>query len=71
MTHIAFSAHSSGRSARTRVRHSIAARLVGRIKSEWRVHRDRRILETMSDAGLQDIGISRSEIGYAVRNGRP
>lgn len=40
-----------------------AARHVARA---WRVERDRRLLLSMSDHQLQDIGISRSQIDMAV-----
>jgi uncharacterized protein YjiS (DUF1127 family) len=48
----------------------ILARFVRVIASERRIRRDTRQLMTMSDHMLKDIGLTRSQIGYAVRFGR-
>jgi uncharacterized protein YjiS (DUF1127 family) len=40
------------------------------IARERRIRRDTRQLMTMSDHMLKDIGLTRSQIGYAVRFGR-
>jgi uncharacterized protein YjiS (DUF1127 family) len=37
---------------------------------QLKIRRDERMLHELSDHLLKDIGISRSEIQYAVRNGR-
>lgn len=37
----------------------------------WVEHRDRRLLESLSDTQLRDIGIRRSQIPHAVRDGLP
>jgi uncharacterized protein YjiS (DUF1127 family) len=41
-----------------------------RLASASRRRRDARVLSEMDDTMLRDIGISRSEIGFAVRHGR-
>jgi uncharacterized protein YjiS (DUF1127 family) len=48
----------------------ILARLVQFLAKELRIRRDRRQLMNMSDHMLKDIGLTRSQIGYAVRFGR-
>jgi uncharacterized protein YjiS (DUF1127 family) len=48
----------------------ILVRLVRAMARERRVHRDNRTLKAMSDHMLRDIGLTRSQIGYAVRFGR-
>jgi uncharacterized protein YjiS (DUF1127 family) len=48
----------------------ILARFVRVIARERRIRRDTRQLMTMSDHMLKDIGLTRSQIGYAVRFGR-
>ena len=46
------------------------ARLLAALVHEFRIQRDMRALIAMDDHMLKDIGISRSEIGSAVRFGR-
>ena len=48
----------------------ILVRLVRAMAREHRIRRDMRELMTMSDHLLKDIGLTRSQIGYAVRFGR-
>lgn len=48
----------------------ILVRMVRAIAREHRIRRDTRELMTMSDHMLKDIGLTRSQIGYAVRFGR-
>jgi uncharacterized protein YjiS (DUF1127 family) len=48
----------------------ILARFVRAMTSERRIRRDTRQLMTMSDHMLKDIGLTRSQTGYAVRFGR-
>jgi uncharacterized protein YjiS (DUF1127 family) len=48
----------------------ILVRIVRAIAWELRIRRDTRELMTMSDYLLKDIGLTRSQIGYAVRFGR-
>lgn len=36
----------------------------------WIIRRDERVLQSMPDHELKDIGIARSEIRHAVRSGR-
>jgi len=48
------------------IRNAIAA-----IAREVRLRRDMRRLEGLDETMLSDIGISRGEIGFAVRCGRP
>ena len=48
----------------------VAVRTARAIAQELRVRRDRRHLMAMSDHMLKDIGLTRAEIGGAVRYGR-
>ena len=48
----------------------ILARFIGTIVAERRLRRDARELTAMSEHMLKDIGLSRSQIGHAVRFGR-
>jgi uncharacterized protein YjiS (DUF1127 family) len=48
----------------------ILVRIVRAMAREHRIRRDTRELMTMSDHLLKDIGLTRSQIGYAVRFGR-
>jgi uncharacterized protein YjiS (DUF1127 family) len=48
----------------------ILARVVQFLAKELRIRRDTRQLMNMSDHMLKDIGLTRSQIGYAVRFGR-
>jgi uncharacterized protein YjiS (DUF1127 family) len=44
---------------------------IARAIRRWmKIRRDRRLLQTLSDHLLSDIGISRSEIEYATQYGR-
>lgn len=50
---------------------SRAARLVtGRLAGLWVRHRDEKLLQTLSDHQLRDLGIRRTDIGHVVRCGR-
>jgi uncharacterized protein YjiS (DUF1127 family) len=48
----------------------VAARAARAIAQELRIRRDTRHLMLMSDQMLKDIGLTRAEIGRAVRYGR-
>ena len=48
----------------------VAARSARAIAQDFRVRRDTRKLMLMSDHMLKDIGLTRAEIGRAVRYGR-
>ena len=48
----------------------VAARSARAIAEELRMRRDTRVLMAMSDRMLKDIGLTRAEIGGAVRYGR-
>jgi uncharacterized protein YjiS (DUF1127 family) len=48
----------------------VLVRIVRAVARELRIRRDTRELMTMSDHMLKDIGLTRSQIGYAVRFGR-
>jgi uncharacterized protein YjiS (DUF1127 family) len=58
-------AHGVDRSCRAVVRGGL------RVLSEYYFWRARRALQHLDDQLLADVGISRGEIGHAVRNGRP
>ena len=45
-------------------------RIIEAIRRELRYRRDFRHLESMTEYELHDIGLSRSQIGHAVRRGR-
>ena len=45
-------------------------RIIEVIRREFRYRRDFRHLESMTEYELHDIGLSRSQIGHAVRRGR-
>jgi uncharacterized protein YjiS (DUF1127 family) len=48
-----------------------AARLtLGRFTGVWARHRDEKLLQTLSDHQLRDLGIGRGDIGRVVRRGR-
>ena len=48
-----------------------AARLVtGRLAGAWARHHDEKLLQTLSDHQLRDLGIGRGDIGRVVRHGR-
>jgi uncharacterized protein YjiS (DUF1127 family) len=49
---------------------AVAARCAHALANELRIRRDRRALMAMSDEMLKDIGLTRAEIGGAVRYGR-
>lgn len=49
---------------------AVARGAARRMSRRMRVWRDRRALHELPDYLLHDIGISRSEIDYAVENGR-
>ena len=49
---------------------SLFARLLAAIAREVRLRRDLRVLASLDDAGLHDIGLSRGALEYAVRHGR-
>ena len=44
--------------------------IAGAIAVELRIRRDMRHLRAMDDAMLEDIGLTRADIGRAVRDGR-
>jgi uncharacterized protein YjiS (DUF1127 family) len=46
------------------------ARIVAAIANELRIRRDMRQLMAMDDVMLKDIGLTRADIGAAVRYGR-
>ena len=46
------------------------ARLADAVLTEWRSYNAMRTLRMMDDRALSDIGVSRAEIGHAVRHGR-
>jgi uncharacterized protein YjiS (DUF1127 family) len=46
------------------------ARIAGAIADELRIRRDMRQLRAMDDGMLNDIGLTRADIGPAVRYGR-
>jgi len=48
----------------------IVARIAATIADELRIGRDMRQLMAMDDAMLEDIGLTRADIGTAVRYGR-
>jgi len=50
----------------------ISSRLPTALITKW-LHgrRDRRLLESMTDSELRDIGIDRGQIDFALRVGRP
>jgi uncharacterized protein YjiS (DUF1127 family) len=52
-------------------RPSLLARLVAILAREWRIHRDLRVLQTLDDRALRDIGIGPGGLYHAVRHGRP
>ncbi len=48
-----------------------AARLVTqRLSGAWARHRDEKLLQTLSDHQLRDLGIGRGDIDRVVRHGR-
>lgn len=50
---------------------SRAARAVaGRLTGIWARNRDEKLLQTLSDHQLRDLGIGRGDIGRVVRHGR-
>jgi uncharacterized protein YjiS (DUF1127 family) len=49
---------------------SLLRRLLAMIAHEIRIHRDMRILSSLGDAALQDIGLTRGSVEGAVRHGR-
>jgi uncharacterized protein YjiS (DUF1127 family) len=49
----------------------LLARLVAALAREWRIHRDLRVLQTLDDRALHDIGVGPGGLDYAVRHGRP
>ena len=50
---------------------SRAARVVtGRVTGMWARNRDEKLLQTLSDHQLRDLGIGRGDIGRVVRHGR-
>jgi uncharacterized protein YjiS (DUF1127 family) len=48
----------------------VLARIAGAIADELRIRRDMRQLRAMDDGMLNDIGLTRADIGPAVRYGR-
>ena len=46
------------------------ARLTDAVLTEWRSYSAMRTLRMLDDRALSDIGLSRAEIGHAVRHGR-
>ena len=53
-----------------RVPTSGLARLIALVAGEWHAIGATRALRTLDDRALRDIGVSRAEIGHAVRFGR-
>lgn len=51
-------------------RPTVLARLVTAVAAEWRAYTASRTLLMLDDHALRDIGVSRAEIGHAVRHGR-
>ena len=49
---------------------SALVRLAAAAMTEWRSYAAARSLRMMDDRALHDIGVSRAEIGHAVRYGR-
>ena len=49
---------------------AIVARIVAAIAEELRIRRDMRELRAMDDDMLEDIGLTRADIGSVVRYGR-
>ena len=49
---------------------SVLTRLAAAAVTEWRSFSAARSLRMMDDRALHDIGVSRAEIGHAVRYGR-
>lgn len=47
------------------------ARLLEAVAREIRIRRDMRLLASLDDAALHDIGLARSGVEDAVRHGRP
>jgi uncharacterized protein YjiS (DUF1127 family) len=52
-------------------RPSLLARLVATLAREWRIRRDLRVLQTLDDRALRDIGIGHGGLDHGVRHGRP
>ena len=48
----------------------VAARIATAIADELRIRRDMRQLRAMEESMLKDIGLTRADIGTAVRHGR-
>ncbi len=48
----------------------LLVRLVAALAREWRIHRDLRVLQTLDDRALRDIGIGVGGLEHAVRHGR-
>ncbi len=44
--------------------------VMGRLTGVWARHRDEKLLQTLSDHQLRDLGIGRGDIGRVVRHGR-
>jgi uncharacterized protein YjiS (DUF1127 family) len=59
------------RAAWTRVFARACAGLVERLAARQRLQRDIRALQQFDDRMLADIGVSRHDIDWLVRNGRP
>jgi uncharacterized protein YjiS (DUF1127 family) len=47
-----------------------AQRVRGRLAGAWARHRDEKLLQTLSDHQLRDLGIGRGDIERVVRHGR-
>jgi uncharacterized protein YjiS (DUF1127 family) len=56
--------------AEDRSKTGLLARLVAALAREWRIHRDLRVLQTLDDRALRDIGIGVGGLEHAVRHGR-
>ncbi len=49
----------------------ILHRAVGMIAREWHLWRAARVMQRLDDHVLNDLGLSRGDIDYTVRHGRP